>query len=74
MARAASESQFDEQTRSRSIPHQPIDVVGALADVEGALEIGVALGVLLDGWNAQMLDEVSRLVRMIVRAKRETRC
>ena len=48
------------------VPHQPIDVILAFADIEGALQIGVALGVFFNGRHADMLREVNRLVGMVL--------
>ena len=58
----------------RPIPHEPINVIGPLANVECALKIGVTLGVLLNGRNAQMLGEVDGFVANGRPARRETRC
>ena len=49
------------------VPHQPVDVIGPFANVECTLKIGVTLGILLNGRNAQMLGKVGRLVAMAVR-------
>ena len=43
-----------------AVTHQPLDLVSTFADVKAALEVGIPLGFLVDGWNFHPVKEVNR--------------